>query len=101
MTTKTSRTKPNPGPADNGLNINYRRCRDLKPSRRNPRTHSKQQISQIANSIKEFGFTNPVLIDQHDMVIAGHGRLAAAKRLGLKQVPTIRLDQLSDDQIRA
>lgn len=101
MTIEPSRTDPNHYRPGDDLNINYRRCRELRPSPRNPRTHSKQQIGQIANSIKEFGFTNPLLIDQCDTVIAGHGRLEAAKLLGLEQVPTIRLDQLSDDQIRA
>jgi DNA modification methylase len=67
----------------------------------NARTHSKHQIRQIAASIKEFGFTNPVLIDRHNAIIAGHGRVEAAKLLGIDQVPTIRLDGLTEDQVRA
>ncbi len=67
----------------------------------NARTHSKHQIRQIADSIETFGFTNPVLVDSKNTVIAGHGRLAAAKLLGLAVVPTIRLENLSTDQIRA
>lgn len=67
----------------------------LTPYRNNARTHSKKQIKQIAESIKRFGFTNPVLIDGDGGVIAGHGRTAAAKLLGMKEVPTISLEHLS------
>ena len=71
------------------------------PNVRNARTHSKKQISQIAESIKEFGFTNPVLIDANGMVVAGHGRLEAAKLLGFNTVPILRLDHLTPEQARA
>jgi DNA modification methylase len=74
---------------------------NLTPNDRNARTHSKRQISQIAASIREFGFTNPVLIDRHNKIIAGHGRVEAAKRLGMEEVPAIVLEDLNDDQIRA
>ena len=83
------------------LSIIYRAVGDLKPSPHNARTHSKHQIRQIADSIKAFGFTNPVLIDRNNTIIAGHGRVAAAKLLRLSLVPTIRLENLSPDQIRA
>jgi ParB-like chromosome segregation protein Spo0J len=83
------------------LQVSYREIEALKPRARNPRTHSPKQIGQIADSIKRFGFTNPVLIDARDEVIAGHGRLAAAKLLGLKEVPTIRLEDLSEAEVRA
>ncbi len=73
----------------------------LKPYARNPRTHSDKQIHQIANSIREFGFTNPVLIDSDLGVIAGHGRIEAAKLLGIAEVPTIRLDHMTEVQKRA
>ena len=73
----------------------------LNPNPRNPRTHSKRQLRQIADSIQEFGFTNPILVDKDNVVIAGHGRLEAAKLLGMSQVPTIRLENLTPDQIRA
>jgi DNA modification methylase len=73
----------------------------LKPYARNPRAHSDKQINQIANSIRRFGFTNPVLIDSDLGVIAGHGRIEAAKRLGITEVPTIRLDHMTDAQKRA
>ena len=67
----------------------------------NPRTHSDTQIDQIAASIREFGWTNPILVDAKGTIIAGHGRLAAASRLGLEQVPVIRLGHLSDAQRKA
>src|ERR1017187_3247240 len=67
----------------------------------NPRTHSAKQIRQIADSIVEFGWTVPILIDRSSRVIAGHGRLAAAILLSIEQVPTICLDQLTEAQIRA
>src|SRR6266566_10124620 len=66
------------------LAITYRAVTDLKPYSRNARTHSRKQVKQIAAAIKEFGFTNPVLIDESDEIIAGHGRVAAAKLLGLR-----------------
>lgn len=73
----------------------------LVPYRRNPRTHSDDQVRQIAGSITEFGFTNPILVDTADGILAGHGRLAAAQLLGLETVPVIVLDGLSDAQRRA
>ena len=83
------------------LSITYRSIDGLKSYSRNARTHTKHQIRQIANSIKDFGFTNPVLIDVNDTIIAGHGRVQAAKLLGMDTVPTIRLESLTEDQIRA
>lgn len=68
---------------------------------RNARTHSSEQVAQIAASIQEFGFTNPILVDGKDEIIAGHGRLAAAKDLGLTEVPVVVLDHLTPDQKRA
>src|SRR5215471_19100506 len=73
----------------------------LKLYARNPRTHSAKQLRQIADSIRQFGFTNPVLIDGERGVIAGHGRIEAAKLLGIGRVPTIRLDQMTEAQKRA
>ena len=67
----------------------------------NSRIHTKKQINQIASSISEFGFTNPILIDSQNTIIAGHGRLEAAKVLKLNQVPTIILEDMTEDQIRA
>ena len=73
----------------------------LKPYPNNSRVHDEQQIQQIILSIKEFGFTNPILIDEDSLVIAGHGRLSAAKQMGLKNVPTITLTGLTDNQKKA
>lgn len=73
----------------------------LIPYAKNARIHNEAQIAQIAGSIKEFGFNNPVLIDKDNGIIAGHGRVMAARKLGLKEVPTIQLDHLSENQRRA
>ncbi len=74
---------------------------DLIPFAKNSRTHSDAQVAQIAGSIREFGFTNPILIDEKNGVIAGHGRLAAARKLNLEDVPCIRLEGLTSAQKRA
>jgi ParB-like chromosome segregation protein Spo0J len=73
----------------------------LIPYARNARTHSEQQVTQIAASIREFGFNNPVLIDGQTTIIAGHGRVLGAKKLGLDRVPCIRLTHMTDAQRRA
>lgn len=83
------------------LEITYQAVGTLKHNPRNSRTHTKHQIRQIADSIKAFGFTNPVLLDEMNTIIAGHGRASAAKLLGIAEVPTIRLKDLSPDQVRA
>lgn len=74
---------------------------DLIPYVNNSRTHSDEQVTQIASSIKEFGFTNPILTDGEGGIIAGHGRLMAAKKLALGEVPTIVLDGLTEAQKKA
>src|SRR5580692_11246643 len=73
----------------------------LIPFARNPRTHSEAQVTQIAASIQEFGFNNPILVDTKAGIIAGHGRLLAARKLGLTEVPVIVLDHLTEAQKRA
>ena len=73
----------------------------LVPYERNARTHSDEQVAQIVKSIEQFGFTNPILVDGEDGILAGHGRLMAAKRLGMQQVPVVVLDHLSEAQRRA
>lgn len=83
------------------LQVEYLNIEDLKAYERNARTHSEEQVEQICASIREFGFTNPVLIDENNELIAGHGRCTAAKKLGLKTVPAIRLTGLSESQIKA
>ncbi len=73
----------------------------LIPYARNSRTHSDEQVAQVAASIREFGFTNPVLIDGEGGIIAGHGRVMAARKLGMDKVPCIRLAHLTEAQRRA
>jgi DNA modification methylase len=81
--------------------IETRSVADLIPYAANSRTHSDAQVAQIAASIKEFGWTNPILIDDDNTIIAGHGRLLAARKLGLEEVPAIILDHLTKAQQRA
>ena len=88
------------GPATN-WNIEMHSVASLKPYANNARTHSKKQIRQIADSIERFGFTNPVLVSDEHEIIAGHGRVMAAKFLGLREVPTLRLSHLSEAERRA
>ncbi len=83
------------------LSIDYVPTTDLLPYAMNSRTHSDEQVAQIAASIEEFGFTNPILIDDAAGIIAGHGRLMAAKRLNLNDVPTITLEGLTEAQKKA
>jgi ParB-like chromosome segregation protein Spo0J len=83
------------------LKIVYKKTEDLIPYARNSRTHDEKQIAQIAASIKEFGFTNPILLDGENGIIAGHGRVLAAQKLGETKVPTIELAHLNEHQKRA
>lgn len=85
----------------NALNVDYRKVETLIPYARNPRTHSEAQIAKIAASIVEYGWTNPILVDGDNGIIAGHGRLAAARKLALDEVPVIELAHLSAAQKRA
>ena len=83
------------------LSIKYKSTGEIIPYINNSRTHSEQQVQQVAASIKEFGFTNPILIDEQGGIIAGHGRLQAAQLLNLNEVPTITLEGLTDAQKKA
>jgi len=83
------------------INITQRNVSELIPYARNSRTHSEEQVAQIAASIKEFGWTNPILVDGEGVIIAGHGRLMAARKLGYTQVPTIELKDLTETQKKA
>ena len=80
------------------LEVTYLRTTSLKPDPRNPRVHSDKQVRQIAQSIESFGFNVPLLIDDEQKVIAGHGRLLAARKLGWDTVPAIRLSHLTESQ---
>ena len=81
--------------------IEMMRTADLIPYARNSRTHSEMQVAQISGSIREFGWTNPVLIDAENGIIAGHGRVMAAQLLGADKVPCIRIEHLTETQKRA
>ena len=83
------------------LEIQYKSIDSLIPYANNARTHSPEQVQKIASSIKEFGFTSPILIDGDNGIIAGPGRLMASRLLSIDEVPTIQLDGLSDAQKRA
>ena len=83
------------------LQIEYRPIGDLIPYARNARTHDEAQVALIAGSIREFGFTNPVLVDGANGIIAGHGRVMAARKLGFAEVPVIELSHLTEAQKRA
>ncbi|MCP5365715.1 MAG: ParB N-terminal domain-containing protein [Hyphomicrobiales bacterium] len=83
------------------INVTYLNASELQPYVPNPRTHTKKQVRQIAESIRTFGWTNPILVDAEGGVIAGHGRLAAAKQLGIERVPIIRIEDMSEAQKRA
>ena len=88
-------------PNHRDLSVLYRPVADLTPDPRNARTHPKRQVEQLCASIRSFGFTNPILVDEAGMLIAGHGRLRAAKELGLATVPVIELLDLSGAQKKA
>jgi len=83
------------------LNVKYRKVEDLIPYVNNSRKHSDEQVAQISASIKEFGWTNPILIDGTNSIIAGHGRLMAARKLKMDEVPTIEISHLTDTQRKA
>ena len=88
-------------PQINGLQVIYRPRTALKPHPQNPNTHSAKQVELIARSIRDFGWTNPIIIDEDDKVLAGHGRLLAAAKIGIDMVPTICVAHLSPAQRRA
>jgi len=83
------------------MKITQKKVDSLIPYINNSRTHSDEQVAQLAASIKEFGWTNPILVDGDNSIIAGHGRLLAARKLGYKEVPTIELADLTETQKKA
>jgi DNA modification methylase len=101
METIPKQFRSSSGSKSHNLTIQYASLASLKPDPTNPRLHSTKQVEQIARSIQTFGFNVPILVDRNRCVIAGHGRLAAAKLLKLDRIPTIRLEDLSDTQRRA
>ena len=85
----------------NKLSVEYVNTSEIKPYKNNPKIHKNKQIQQIVNSISEFNFNNPILVDENNVIIAGHGRLLAANHLNMLQVPVIKLTHLSDAQKKA
>lgn len=83
------------------MNIQYKATKDLIPYSKNAKKHPAEQVRLIANSIREFGFQQPLVVDRNNVVVIGHGRLLAAKRLKIEEVPVVVADELSDEQIRA
>ena len=83
------------------LKIEYLPVGSLKPYEKNAKKHPAEQVEHIANSIREFGFRQPLVIDKDNVLVIGHGRLLAAKKLGLDAVPCVRADDLTDEQIKA
>jgi len=102
MTARAFKAQPN-GPIDKSQypSLESLPIAVLRPNARNARTHSKKQVRQIAASIERFGFTNPVLIDSENTILAGHGRVAAAKLIGMAEVPCLRLERMSAAEKRA
>jgi ParB-like nuclease domain len=94
----------NPGATNAGLvelQIQYRATADFKLDGRNPRQHSQRQVKQLADSIKEFGFVMPVVADDKGQVVIGHGRVLAAKMLGMLRIPVVEIRHLSEAQLKA
>ena len=81
------------------MRIEERKLTDLKPYEKNPRKNDTA-VESVANSIKEFGFKNPIIVDKDDVIVAGHTRFKAAQKLGLSKVPTIKADDLTPEQIK-
>lgn len=83
------------------MKVINKKISELKPYKKNAKKHDKVQVERIAESIKEFGFTQPVLIDKDCVVVAGHGRILGAKKAGLTEVPTVCMEDLTEEQIKA
>ena len=83
------------------LKIVYKHVDEIIPYANNPRNISQNAIDKVASSIKNFGFKNPVIIDKDNEIVAGHNRILAAKKLGMEEVPTIKVDDLTETQIKA
>lgn len=81
--------------------MTYQKIAKLKPYKNNAKRHPKEQVERIAESIRQFGFTQPVLVDKNNVVIAGHGRILGAKKIGMTEVPVIYLEDLTDEQVKA
>lgn len=83
------------------MDITMMAVEDIRPYEKNAKKHPEEQVEHIANSIREFGWQQPLVVDKDNVLVIGHGRLLAAKKLGLEQVPVVRADQLTEQQIAA
>ncbi|MFY9592139.1 MAG: ParB N-terminal domain-containing protein, partial [Bacteroidales bacterium] len=83
------------------MKINQIKIQDIKPYEKNAKKHTRKQIDQVANSIKRFGFVQPLVIDKNNELIIGHCRLEASKKLGMTEVPTLKLEDLSEEEVKA
>lgn len=83
------------------IRIEYKKIDEITPYINNPRINNENAVDKVASSIREFGFKNPIIVDENDIIVAGHTRLLSAKKLGLEEVPTIKADDLTPDQINA
>lgn len=83
------------------MNITYKKIKDLKPYKNNAKKHPKEQVERIAESIRQFGFTQPVVIDINNVVVAGHGRILGARKAGLEEIPTVCVEDLTEEQVKA
>lgn len=83
------------------MNVTMMAVQDIRPYEQNAKKHPEEQVEHIANSIREFGWQQPLVVDKNNVLVIGHGRLLAAKHLGLQEVPVVRADQLSEQQIAA
>ena len=83
------------------MNVIQMRVQEITPYERNAKKHPEEQVEHIANSIREFGWQQPLVVDKDNVLVIGHGRLMAAKKLGLEQVPVVRADTLTEEQIAA
>ena len=82
------------------MNITMRKPEELIPYRNNVKKHSKEQIENVAASIKAFGFVQPVVVDRNNVIVIGHSRTMAAKKLGMKEIPVVIADALSEEEVR-
>jgi len=98
---KAAPKKKTPKKKKDLLNFSYRDTSDLIPYARNAKIHTDEQITKIAASIREFGFMSPVVLDKDNTILAGHGRVLAAKKLGMEEVPTVQAEHLSEAQRKA
>ena len=83
------------------MNIEYKKLKDLTPYEKNTKKHDKTQINNVAESIKQYGFVQPIVVDKNDVIVIGHCRYEAAKKLKLETVPCVCVDELTDEQVKA